>query len=61
MFYMTEDMSFKCLIFLNVLPRDLFRNPTKSLWWSIFAKIFKDFKSLTIFAKKPHHRYLTGF
>ena len=40
------------LKFLTVLPRDLFRNPIKSLWWSVFAKIVKDFQPFTIFAKK---------
>ena len=29
--------------FLTVLPRDVFRNPINSLWWSIFTKIVKDF------------------
>ena len=38
--------------FLTVLLRDVFRNPVKSLWWSVFAKIVNDFKPFTIFAKK---------
>ena len=36
-------MFFKCLMFLTVLPRDVFKNPTKSLWWSFFAKIDNKF------------------
>ena len=54
MFYM-NDMSFKCLLgvsFWTVLPRDVFSNSIKILWWSIFAKIVNDFSPLTIFAKK---------
>ena len=34
---MIEEMSFKCLLdvpFWIVLPRDIFRNPIKSLRWS---------------------------
>ena len=41
--YMIEKISFKCLIFLTVLPRDVFKNPTKGPWWSIFEKIFNDY------------------
>ena len=43
MFYMTEDMSFKCLIFLNVLPRDLFRNPPKVYGGAFLQKYLKTF------------------
>ena len=44
MFY-TIEMSSKCLldVFWPVLPRNIFRNPIKSLWWSIFAKIVNYF------------------
>ena len=37
---MIEDMSFKCFldVFWSVLPRDIFRNPIKSLWWSNFCE-----------------------
>ena len=42
---MIEEMSFKCVldVFWTVLSIDVFRNPSKSLWWSIFAKIVNDF------------------
>ena len=41
---MTEEIFFKkCLIFLTVLPRDAFRNPTKGLWRNVFAKIVNYF------------------
>ena len=33
----------------------------KHLWLSMFAKIVKCKRPLTIFAKKNHHRYLTRF
>ena len=36
-------MSFKCLNFLTVLQRDLFRIPIKSVWGNVFAKIVNDF------------------
>ena len=51
---MIEEMSFKCVldVFWTVLSIDVFRNPIKSLWWSIFAKIVNDFQPLAIFAKK---------
>ena len=40
---MIREVSFyKCLFFFTVLPRNVFRNPVKSLWWSIFAKIAND-------------------
>ena len=45
MFYMIE-MSLKYILgvsFWTVLPRDVFRNSIKSLWWSIFKKIVNDF------------------
>ena len=45
--------------FLTVLLIDVLRNPIKSLWRSVFAKIVNDFKPFNIFAKKLHHRYLT--
>ena len=34
---MIGEMPFNFLIFLTVLPQDIFRNPIKSLWWSIFV------------------------
>ena len=42
---MIREMSFKCLIFLTVYvyARDVFRNPIKSLWWSVFVNIVNDF------------------
>ena len=51
---MIEEMSFKYLlyVFWTVLPRNVFRNPIKSLWWSIFAKIVKNFQPLTVFLQK---------
>ena len=65
MFYMIEEMSFKCLldIFWTVLPKDVFRNPIKSLWWSFFCKDIKQFLAvqLTIFEKNLHHRCFSGF
>ena len=38
-------MFFKCLlnVFWTLLLRDVFRNPIKSLWWSIFAKMVEYF------------------
>ena len=41
-------MFFKCLIFLIVLPRGIFRNPIKSPWSSVFAKIAHNFKPLKL-------------
>ena len=32
---MIREKSFKSLIFLAVCPRDVFRNPIISLWWSV--------------------------
>ena len=58
---MIGEISFKCQFFLTVMSRDVFRNPIKSLWWNVFAKIVNDFQQLTIFAKKLHRRYSTGF
>ena len=51
MFHIIGEMSFKCLIFLAVSPRDVFRNSVKSLWWSGFAKIVMTF-SHTLFLQK---------
>ena len=40
---MIREVSFiKRLFFLTVLPRNVSRNPVKSQWWSIFAKIAND-------------------
>ena len=63
MLYMTEEMSFKCLLDVcgPVLLKDIPRNPIKRLWWSFFANIVNDFQLLTIFAKKLHHRCSSGF
>ena len=58
---MIAEISFKCLIFSTVLPIDLFKNPVKYLSWSIFVKIVNNFYPVTVFRKKLHHRYLTGF
>ena len=48
MFHMIEEMVLKCLLdvpfwtldvtFWIVLPRDIFRNPIKSLRWSTFCE-----------------------
>ena len=62
MFYMIEEMSFKCLLDVPlwiVLPRDVFRNPIKTE--AYFAKIVNNFQPLTISVKKLHHRYLSEF
>ena len=51
---MIEEMFFKCLldVFWPVLPRDIFRNPIKSLWWSIFCKHSLQFSAFNYFCKK---------
>ena len=56
-------VSFKYLldVFWPVLPRDIFRNLTKSLWWSNFCNPSNNFPPLTIFAKKIHHKCSSGF
>ena len=43
---MIGKMSFNflsLLIFMTVYPRGIFRDPIKSLWWSFFVKIVKNF------------------
>ena len=52
--YMIEEMSFKCLldVFWPMLPREVFRNPIKSLWWSNFCEHSNDFQPLIILQKK---------
>ena len=35
---MIGEMSFKYLNFLTVLPRDIYRNPIKSLWGGAFLQ-----------------------
>ena len=41
--------------------RGVFRNQSNIYDGVFFAKIVNGFKPLTIFAKKLHHRCLTGF
>ena len=36
-FYMTGEISFRWLFFYSI-AKSLISNPTKSLWWSFFAK-----------------------
>ena len=50
-FYVTGEMSLKWLFF-DSIAKSLISNPTKSLWWSFFAKIVKEFLLSTFFAKK---------
>ena len=38
-----RQMSFKCLIFLTVYPRDVFTKPIKILWWTVFVNVVNDF------------------
>ena len=54
MHYMIEKISFKYFldVFWPVLPRDLFRNPIKSLWWSNFCKQSQRFSAVNYFYKK---------
>ena len=42
--------------FFDSIAKSRIWNPVKSLWWRFFAKIVNDFKPLTFFAKKPHHK-----
>ena len=37
---------------MESIAKDVFRNPTKSLWWSFFAKVVNNFYLLTLFYKK---------
>ena len=41
--------------------RGIFRAQSNIYNWTFFAKMVKMIKPLTIFSKKIHHRYLTGF
>ena len=54
MHYMIEKISFKYFldVFWPVLPRDLFKNPIKSLWWSNFCKQSQRFSAVNYFYKK---------
>ena len=54
MFYMIE-MSFKYLLDVpswTVLPRDVFRNPIKSLRWGIFCEESQRFLAVNYFCKR---------
>ena len=43
------------------IVRDVFRTFDEHLWWSLFTKIVKDSKPLTIFAEKLQKRSSAGF
>ena len=47
--------------FFDSIAKSHIQNPIKSIWWSVFAKIVPKFQLSTIFAKKLHHKFLTGF
>ena len=36
-------MSFKCLVFFDIIAKRHIKNPNKSLWWSVSAKIVTEF------------------
>ena len=57
MFYVIEEMSFKCLldVFWTVLPRDVLETQSKVYGGTFFVKINK-YYLLTIFAKRLCHR-----
>ena len=53
-FYRTEEISFKWLPFLTVLPRAVFITQSKGYGGAFLQKIIINFQLLTFFAKKAH-------
>ena len=41
---------------MESIAKDVFRDPTKSLWWSFFAKVVNNFYLLTLFEKKDRYQ-----
>ena len=52
--------SFKWLSF-DSIAKSCIQNPTKSLWWSFFAKLVNNFQLLTFFCKKAPSKILYNF